>query len=116
MESQANSGFQQWGTHSAHVIYTDSVARSGANMYPLSVQIEGLLPVKAPGAQKRLLPSISKVIYTDDVLCTGSQMYPLVILPVLKCGQQGSFKPQPHATFRIISSGSTGCSILWRNI
>ena len=72
-----------------HVIYTDSVASSGANMYPLSVPIGGFkLPVKAPGVPNSLLPSMSKVIYTDDVPCTGSQMYPLVILPVLKSGQQ----------------------------
>jgi hypothetical protein len=88
MESQANSGARQWGTRSAHVIYTDSVACSGAKMYPLYVADVGLLPVKAPRVPKSLLPSISKVIYTDDVPCTGSQMYPLVILPVLKSAQK----------------------------
>jgi hypothetical protein len=72
-----------------HVIYTNSLASSGANMYPLSVPIGGFkLPVKAPGVPKSLLPSMSKVIYINDVPCTGSQMYPLVILPVLKSGQQ----------------------------
>jgi hypothetical protein len=57
-------------------------------MYPLYVADVGLLPVKAPGVPKSLLPSISKVIYTDDVPCTGSQMYPLVILPVLRSAQK----------------------------
>jgi hypothetical protein len=88
MESQANSGARQWGTHSAHVIYTDSVACTGAKMYPLVIGDVRLLPVKAPDVPKSLLPSIGKVIYTDDVPCTGSQMYPLVILPVLRIAQK----------------------------
>jgi hypothetical protein len=88
MESQANSGVRQWRTHSAHVIYTDSVACSGAKMYPLYVARVGLLPVKAPGVRKGLLPSISKVIYTDDVPdvpsrdTTSSQKWPTMIYHV----------------------------------